>query len=153
VTPGTIDLKVVGDRLALVSDCLDGLRSLPQASVDEFLADRRNPLAADTLLRRALEALFDVARHLLSRTHGIGALEYREVARQAAERGILQDTDLARRFALMAGFRNRLVHHYDEVTPRELYEVITSHLGDVASLAETLREAAARLAQERNRQT
>jgi uncharacterized protein YutE (UPF0331/DUF86 family) len=153
VTPGTIDLKVVGDRLGLVSGCLDELRSLPQASVEEFLADRRNPLAADTLLRRALEALFDIARHLLSRTHGIGALEYREVARQAVEREFVQDAELGRRFMLMAGFRNRLIHHYDEVTPRELYEVITGSLSDLERLAEALREAAARLAHRDQRQT
>ena len=30
----------------------------------------------------------------------------------------------------MAKYRNRLVHFYAEVTPEELYEVITKHMGD-----------------------
>jgi uncharacterized protein YutE (UPF0331/DUF86 family) len=46
----------------------------------------------------------------------------------------------------MAGYRNRLTHHYDEVTPSELYAVITRHLDDVEAIAVELRTAAARLA-------
>jgi len=30
----------------------------------------------------------------------------------------------------MDGYRNRLVHFYREITSEELYEIITSHLGD-----------------------
>ena len=67
VTKGAVDLKVVRDRLEIVAVCLADLRTLPQSSVEEFLGDRRNPAAADSLLRRAIEALFDSARHLLAR--------------------------------------------------------------------------------------
>jgi uncharacterized protein YutE (UPF0331/DUF86 family) len=42
--------------------------------------------------------------------------------------------------------RNRLTHHYDEVTPRELFEIITGHLDELEAIAETLRSAASRLA-------
>jgi len=42
--------------------------------------------------------------------------------------------------------RNRLTHHYDEVTPRELFTVVSRDLGDLAAIAEELRAAAARLA-------
>ncbi len=37
----------------------------------------------------------------------------------------------AERLRLMAGFRNRLVHFYHEVTDQELYQIITSNLSDV----------------------
>ena len=42
--------------------------------------------------------------------------------------------------------RNRLTHHYDEVTPAELFAVVSERLGDLENIAEALRAAAARLA-------
>jgi uncharacterized protein YutE (UPF0331/DUF86 family) len=146
VTPGTVDLKIVRERLALLDQSLQDLRSLPQSSLDEFTADRRNVLAADAALRRGLEALFDVTRHLLAKGVGSGSLEYRDVALRAAEHGFVADPKLAARMVEMAGYRNRLTHHYDEVTPSELYAVITRHLDDVEAIAVELRTAAARLA-------
>lgn len=145
MTQAPIDLKVVSDRLALVRQCLEELRSLPITSLEEFLGDRRNAHAADSLLRRGIEALFDTARHLLSRGFALGALEYREVARKAAEKGLVSDADLARRFVQIAGFRNRLTHHYENVTPEELLDVLRRDLGDVAALADALAASASRL--------
>jgi uncharacterized protein YutE (UPF0331/DUF86 family) len=145
MTPGTIDLKVVSDRLDLVREHLGELRELPSGSMESFLADRRNQRAAEALLRRAIEALFDVARHLLAKSAGVGALEYREVARQCVQRGLVRDPDLATRMEQIAGFRNRLTHHYEDVTGPELYGVVAGHLGDLAAIAEELRRAAAEL--------
>jgi uncharacterized protein YutE (UPF0331/DUF86 family) len=146
MTPGSVDLKIVRDRLLLVEQSLEDLRSLPQTDVDEFTSDRRNILAADAALRRGLEALFDVTRHLLAKGVGVGSLEYREVAQRAGDHGLVDDLSLAARFVEMAGYRNRLTHHYDEVTPAELFAVISQRLGDLEAIADTLRTAAARLA-------
>ena len=126
MTPGKVDLKVVGDRLQIVTTCLTDLRGIPRGSIDEFISDRRNPLASDAALRRALEALFDVARHLLAKGKGLAGLEYREVADLAKEHGLIDDPELADRFHAMAGYRNRLTHHYEKVT--ELEPVSYTHL-------------------------
>ncbi|HSN55052.1 MAG TPA: DUF86 domain-containing protein [Candidatus Sulfomarinibacteraceae bacterium] len=146
MTPGTVDLKVVGDRLQIVIASLTDLRGIPQGSFDEFVSDRRNPLASDAALRRALEALFDVARHLLAKGKGLAGLEYREVATLAREHGLIQDADLADRFHAMAGYRNRLTHHYEKVTDLELFGIVSEHLGDIEAIAESLRAAASDLA-------
>lgn len=146
MTPGPVDLKVVSDRLSLVAEHLDELRALPVAAVDEFCADRRNARAAEALLRRAIEALFDVARHLLAKSLGLGALEFREVARAAAQHGLIGNSELAARFQEIAGFRNRLTHHCEDVTPAELFGVVSSELGDLDRLADELGRAASRLA-------
>lgn len=146
MTPGQIDLKVVGDRLELVAQSLSDLRALPQSTLTEFSADRRNVLAADAALRRGLEALFDIARHLLAKGLGVGSLEYREVATRAAEHGLIANPRLAPKMLAMAGYRNRLTHYYDEATPEELFGVVTQSLADLEDLADELREAARRLA-------
>jgi uncharacterized protein YutE (UPF0331/DUF86 family) len=146
LTPGPIDLKVVHDRLAIVSGCLTGLRSLPVSSLKEFLADPRNPASAESFLRRAIEALFDATRHVLSKGFGLGALEYKDAARLAQEKGVVTDPDLAERFLQIAGYRNRMTHFYDEITPEELFGIVRDRLGDIESLSSALRKAATRLA-------
>jgi uncharacterized protein YutE (UPF0331/DUF86 family) len=146
VTATGIRLKLVRERLQAMTEQLRALRALPQATEEEFLADRRNPDAAESNLRRALEALFDVARHLLSKVYGLGALEYKEVARLSGENGLVTDPKLRRRFIEIAGFRNRLTHYYHEITPAEIYAVVTRDIPDLEALREELRNAATRLA-------
>jgi predicted signal transduction protein with EAL and GGDEF domain len=80
VTRGTISLKVVHDRLGAVESGLRDLRALPVDSLETFVEDFRNPPAAESLLRRAIEALLDTARHLLPKSFGEGTLEYKKVA-------------------------------------------------------------------------
>jgi uncharacterized protein YutE (UPF0331/DUF86 family) len=146
VTKTGVRLKLVRERLQATTEQLQALRALPQASQEEFIADRRNPDAAESNLRRALEALFDVARHLLSKVYGLGALEYKEVARLAGEKGLVTDPELKRRFIEIAGFRNRLTHYYHEITPEEIYVVVSRDIADLEALREELRNAATRLA-------
>jgi uncharacterized protein YutE (UPF0331/DUF86 family) len=146
MTPGAVDLKIVRDRLLLVEQSVGDLRSLPHDTLEAFISDRRNVLAADAALRRGLEALFDIARHLLAKGAGVGSLEYREVAVRTAEHGIVTDPGLVTKMVEMAGYRNRLTHHYDEVTAEELHGILTDDLGDIAALADELRAAAGRLA-------
>lgn len=146
MTRGAIDLKIVGERLDMVRSAVAELRQLPQASLEEFTGDRRNIWSADALLRRAMEALFDTARHLLAKAHGRGGLEYREVARLALERGLVTPEAGGEQFTRIAGYRNRLTHHYEAVTPGELFVILRQHLGDIERLADGLEAAAARLA-------
>lgn len=145
MTVNTIDLKVVSDRLAIVLQCLRELRCLPSESFGVFTSDFRNPAAAESLLRRSIESLLDLARHLLAKGMGEQALEYRQVAHLAFERGLILDPELARRFKLIAGFRNRLTHFYAEVTPEELYRIVRDELEDIERIAEELKQAAVRL--------
>jgi uncharacterized protein YutE (UPF0331/DUF86 family) len=146
MTPGPIDLKAIADRLGLVDACLRDLRKLPDESPDVFASDWRNAAAAESLRRRATETLFDALRHLLARSQGLGALEYEQVARLAREHGLVADATLADRLLEIAGFRNRITHFYDEVTPEELFRIRQTHLGDLAGLAVEIRAAATRLA-------
>lgn len=146
MTPTGISLKIVHDRLAYLDGCLEELRSLPAGSLEEFRADHRTPRAADSLLRHGIQALFDTARHILAKGFGLGKLEYKEIAREANERGLVRNPELAERFTKIAGYRNRLVHHYENVTPEELFAIIRNDLGDLVALADELKAAAKRFA-------
>lgn len=145
MTPGRVDLKVVADRLDIAREAIRELHLLPQSSLEEFIGDRRNIWAADALLRRAIEALFDAIRHVLAKAFGRGGLEYREVARLATEHRLIEAVD-GETVVRIAGYRNRLARYYDTVTPAELYGILRSHVRDLEAVADDLQAAAARLA-------
>jgi len=138
VSPGSIRAAVVADKAAVIERMLAGVAALPLASESGFLADPHMVAAGESYLRRALEALFDVGRHVLAKGFADHAAEYKEVARRLGEVGVLEPGQVEK-LRTMAGYRNRLVHFYDEVTPSELYRILTAHLGDIPAVLDGFR--------------
>ncbi len=137
MTKGNISDAVISQKALWVRRMVAALRELPLQNRQEFLGDPRNVAAAESYLRRALEALFDIGRHILAKGFALPTSEYKEISEGLYERKILgaEAKELLKR---MAGYRNRLVHFYHEVGPEELYEVCTLHLEEVTALLDTL---------------
>jgi uncharacterized protein YutE (UPF0331/DUF86 family) len=133
MSPGLISRIVVADKVAAIQRMLDGIRSLPLDDLEAFTADPRMVAAGDSYLRRALEALLDLGRHVLAKGFGRAPAEYAEVARQLGEVGVVDSTRAAR-LTLMARYRNRMVHFYDEITDDELHRILTRELRDIEDL-------------------
>jgi len=138
MTPKIISRRVVVDRLEIVDYLLSAIRTLPLKDRSVFFADRRNIWSAESCLRRSLEALFDLGRHILAKGYGIGISEYKETAVRLHEQGILsnQEADILR---TLAGYRNRLVHFYHEISSEELYEICSQQLGDLEAIQNAVR--------------
>lgn len=138
MTPQRISTRVILDRLETIDSLLREIRSLPLNDRDLFFADRRNIWAAESCLRRSLEALFDIGRHILARGYGLGVSEYKEIALKLKEQGILREKE-ANLLQILAGYRNRLVHFYHEVSPEELFGICAHQLGDLEGLEDAYR--------------
>ena len=137
MTPSQLRAKVVAERAAWVREMLAGVRGLPLSTVDEFLADPRNVAAAESYLRRALEALLDLGRHILAKGFGIPTADYKKIARSLRETGVLNHEG-SQLLEQMAGYRNRMVHFDNEVSATELYELSADHLDDIDQLLQQL---------------
>ncbi len=137
MTPGPIQQRVVAERVAWVREMLAGIRSLPLGSWEEFSADARNVASAESYLRRSLEALLDLGRHIAARGFARPVEEYRQIAVALREVGVLGEGD-ADRLGRLAGYRNRMVHFYDEISREELYEICTVKLADVEKSLESM---------------
>ncbi len=137
MTPTGIKEKVIAERAGWIEGLLRGIAALPLESYEQFIGAPRNVAAADSYLRRSLEALMDLGRHILAKGLGRAASEYREVPRQLHAAGVL-DEATSRRMSDMAGYRNRLVHFYDEVTPRELYEICAQRVDEITGVTNAL---------------
>ena len=114
------------------------IRALPLSDPVAFMADARNVWTAESCLRRALEALFDIGRHILAKGFGTGVSEYRAIADGLKEKGVLGDEQAAI-MKILAGYRNRMVHFYHEVSVEELYQLCSEQLADVTATRDALR--------------
>ena len=138
MSPGKISQRVAAERLEWIDRMLNEIQSLPLADFPSFNEDRRNVWTAESCLRRALEALLYLGRHILAKGFGCGVSEYKEIASALCKEGVLEEED-AIRMRTLAGYRNPMVHFYHEITEQELYEICASELSDVNRLAGTLR--------------
>jgi uncharacterized protein YutE (UPF0331/DUF86 family) len=138
MVPGKISKRVVADRLAWVDKMMNEIRVLPLDSKSTFMQDTRNIWAAESCLRRALEALFDMGRHIAAKGFGEAVTEYKEIAVVLNRRKVISTSDLEL-MKKLAGYRNRLVHFYHDVSADEIFEICATHLGDVEQITNTLR--------------
>jgi len=133
MTSAKINEAVVAQRIQWVKEMLAAIEELPLRTRKEFLRDRHHPAAAESYLRRALEALFDIGRHILSKKYASPVTEYKEIAQGLLERKVLTPKE-AELLKDMAGYRNRMVHFYLEIGPQELHEICRDHLVDVRAV-------------------
>ena len=70
MTPDRLSRKVVTERSDWVTEMLERIKALPLESLEDFGSDQRNVDAAESCLRRALEALLDLGRHTLAKGFG-----------------------------------------------------------------------------------
>ena len=139
MSPGQISSRIMADRLAWLETMLSDIESLPVESYEAFIAERRNVWAAESCLRRALEALLDLGRHVVAKGFGQGISEYREIAQKLHEKGVLNQ-EQAQVMRKMAGYRNRLVHFYHEVSIQELFDICTVHLHEVRECGQAIKD-------------
>lgn len=124
-----LNIKLIEDRLAFVNESVIRLKKLSVLTREDFLAGD-HPAIAESYLRRSLEAVFDIGRHIVAKSASGGIVEYKEIATTLGALGIITK-EHAEKLRLMAGYRNRLVHFYHEITDNELYTLIKEHLGDM----------------------
>ena len=121
-----LNIKLIEDRIGLINRSITRLQKLSSLREETFL-DGDTPAIAESYIRRSLEAIFDIGRHIIARTAGKGIVEYKEVANALGTAGVVTK-DLAERLKLMAGYRNRLIHFYHEITNRELFLIVKNNL-------------------------
>lgn len=67
MTPTLIRAGIVTERVAWVRRMISLANTLPLESLDIFIKDPRNAGAAESYLRRGIEALLDIGRHVLAK--------------------------------------------------------------------------------------
>jgi len=137
VSPLKLREKVIIERADWVGKMLSGLRSLPLESYGAFAENPINIAAAESYLRRALEALLDLGRHTLAKGFGKAVAEYKLIATDLEKEAVLT-AEAAKTLRILAGYRNRMVHFYNEISSKEIYEICVNEIGDVENVLHDL---------------
>lgn len=125
-----LEREALMPRIDGITKNIARLRQLGMLPQDQFaIGDNFDILYSN--LHFALEGVFHIGAHLLSRMPGARATEYREIAERLGEVGIV-DLDFAKKKLVpMAKLRNLLVHKYASLDLDRLYVVVTTHLVDI----------------------
>lgn len=106
-------------------------------SLEQFTGDADNYAITEHHLRRALQALLDLGRHVAVKSGWGNPGSYREVL-ELLEKGGVVDPAFRRRIQGMAGYRNRLVHDYALVGPEEIWGLVRERLADLTTFLDKL---------------
>jgi uncharacterized protein YutE (UPF0331/DUF86 family) len=124
-----IEKDTVLKRVSGIQNEVVELSLLAKLAKEDFEKGDGHKLA-EYHLHRALEGVFNIGSHILSRIPGGEATQYREIAEKLAKFGIVDSIFAKEKLVLMAKYRNRLVHFYAEITPSELHGILQNNLGD-----------------------
>ncbi|MCD6271237.1 DUF86 domain-containing protein [bacterium] len=116
-----IDEEKVTKLIREIQESVERLKGLKRLSLEEFLSDKDNYAICEHYLRRALEGVLSLATHILSRLPIEKPKDYTETLIKLGEAKVIP-FEFAQKIKGMAGYRNRLVHLYWEVTSEEIYE-------------------------------
>jgi len=133
----SLNIKQIEDRLGFIIKATERLKRLSLLHEADFIRDD-TPAIAESYLRRALEAIFDIGRHIAAKTADKGIVEYKEIAHALGKRGIISE-ELSKKLHLMAGYRNRLVHFYQEVGEHELHTILKNNLQDIENFTKEIK--------------
>lgn len=143
--PLPLNRKILINRLAEIERDIAELEKFRKIPLKEFRTGVHYA-AAEHYLRRVLEAIFDAGNHILSRlplAPGQRPESYKAIALALGKYKIVSEEYAQDTLSQMAGYRNRLVHFYDEVTSEEIHGIIQNQLGDLETFAKALREVIA----------
>jgi len=125
-----LNREILRSRLSYIEDSVKSLERFKGKSFKEFHADPDNFRIAYYDLHRALEAAMDIGSHILSRIPGARATSYKEIALLLGKNKIIPLRFAENELLQMAGYRNRMVHFYSEITEKELYKIVQGNLKD-----------------------
>lgn len=135
------DPELIGKKLAFVESCVAELGRL--ARPERIASDVREERFVEHTLQIAIQALLDVASHVVSDDHLGEPRTNRELFDLLARAGWIPADEVAPLHA-MVGFRNLLVHGYGAVRPEIVREIVEGRLGVLSRFVERVRERLSR---------
>lgn len=130
------DPELLAKRLALIETCVHELRTLARPEALE--REVREARFVQHTLQIAIQAALDVASHIVSDGRLGEPRTNRELFDLLTRAGFV-DADLARQLRRMAGFRNILVHGYQEVDLAIVRDVLEHRLDDLLAYVRAIR--------------
>lgn len=134
-----INTTLVLKKLAKLKSYLEELEDAVDCHFDEYMANNLIRRSAERLLILIVEVASDINSHLSAKILKTPPANYFNSFIRLSEIGIL-DAEFARQLAMSAGLRNRLIHEYEEVDDRIVYDCTKNALSDYPKYIEAIYE-------------
>jgi uncharacterized protein YutE (UPF0331/DUF86 family) len=130
------DPALVAKKLAFIETCVQELRTL--ARPERIADDLREERFVEHTLQLAIQAALDVGSHVVS-DERLGEPETNRDVFRLLGRAAVVPSDLAARLERMAGFRNVVVHLYQDVDLAIVRDAVENRLGDLLEFVTAIR--------------
>lgn len=117
------------DKLEKLKEYMKILESYQDTTLDELKDNVTLRGAVERYLELAIECVIDISEMVISREGLKRPDKYREVIEVLGENGVLPEI-FAKELAPAAGFRNILVHLYDDIDVKEVHKNLKNKLND-----------------------
>jgi len=112
-----VNFEFIEDRLAQIRTSSTRLKNMQNQTKEQFLSNPDYYAIAEHHLRRSLESMFDIGRHIIAKK-GLGKPEkYSHIIELLGQHSIIS-FEFSKQIKGMAGYRNRLVHEYARMVRR-----------------------------------
>jgi uncharacterized protein YutE (UPF0331/DUF86 family) len=125
-----LNKEVLQSRLSYIEDSLRSLERFQKVPFEQFHSNPDSFRIAFYDLHRSLEAVLDIGSHILSRIPGARPASYKDIPRLMGKYKIIPSDFASNQLSKMAGYRNRMVHFYGEISENEIYKIIQEELQD-----------------------
>lgn len=132
------DSDKITDKMSFIIGNLEKLKFLRNIPEKDFYNDFRNIESAKYLLQITIEAMIDIANHIIARKRMGRPKTYGDSFSLLQENKIISP-EKSKVFKTMVKFRNRVVHLYQEVSPSEIYKILHNNLQDFGYYLEEIR--------------
>jgi len=125
--------EILHKRLRKLDEYLEILKRLQRYSRDEFLRDPEHYGSTERFLQLAIEAITDIASHIIA-DENLGSVNwYSDIPRILCEKNVVteEQKDI---WLKMIGFRNTLVHEYIDIDRSIVFDVLHHNIPDLESL-------------------
>jgi uncharacterized protein YutE (UPF0331/DUF86 family) len=134
------DVTLLEKKLAFIETCVRELREISRP--EKLGNDIRETRFVEHTLQVAIQAALDAASQIVS-VRRLGEPETNRALFDLLRRANIITEPLAESLYAMAGFRNILVHGYQEVDVSIVEDIVRNHLGDLTAFVTAIRVARA----------
>ncbi|MFC4260545.1 DUF86 domain-containing protein [Marinobacter lacisalsi] len=130
-----MDEQLVAQKLESLRRCIQRVESRLPEDLNTLLTDLDAQDIVSLNLTRAVQMCVDIASHWLAENAEATAPKTMGQAFDALAQSGVIDTELAIRLRKSVGFRNVMVHNYDDVNWEIVFAICQYHLGDFREFA------------------
>lgn len=125
-----IDPVLITRKFNLIVRDLNALIAYGQLSLEDYLLDPVNEVAAERYLERIIGRLIDVNFHIITELGHPPPKDYFDSFTTLGKLQVLP-VEFSQKIASAAGLRNRIVHEYDELDEKKIHEALQEALQDI----------------------